>query len=85
LRKQLATEGYLAIFLRCCISGAFDKVEAERLVLKCKAIGVPSNLLRLIRSYLEPRVGHVVVEGALSDAMPMSDMVWQGSVLGPML
>ena len=42
-------------------------------------------MVRFVASYLEPRVGKVVVEGQYSNALSMSNMVWQGSVLGPQL
>ena len=41
--------------------------------------------LDFLNSYLEPRIGHVAVEGALSEATVLCDMVFQGTVLGPCL
>ena len=45
------------------VSGAFDKVQSDRLVAKLDAIGVPSQMLKVLSSWLEKRKAHVVVEG----------------------
>eukprot|EP00973_Karenia_brevis_P015631 2138066-Karenia_brevis.AAC.1 len=36
-------------------------------------------------SWLRERKAQVVVEGAMSNTMDLNDMVYQGTVLGPML
>ena len=41
--------------------------------------------LDFLNSYLESREGFVAVEGALSECMYLTDMVYQGTVLGPAL
>ena len=48
-------------------------------------LGLPDAWLSLLNAYLLPREGFVTVEGALSKAMALSDMVFQGTVLGPSL
>ena len=50
------------------ISGAFDKVSRERLMAKLAALGVAPAFLDFLNSYLQPREGRVLVEGAFSDA-----------------
>ena len=67
------------------ISGAFDKVSRCLLIGKLSQLGVPSSFLDLLNSYLLSREGHVRVEGALSEAMVLVNMVFQGTVLGPTL
>ena len=67
------------------ISGAFDRVARELLLSKLASAGVPSAWLSFLNSYLLPREGRVTVEGAMSQAMHLSDMVFQGTVLGPCL
>ena len=41
--------------------------------------------LDFLNSYLEPRIGHVAVEGVLSEVIDLTDTVFQGTVLGPTL
>ena len=47
--------------------------------------GVGNTYLDFLNSYLEPRVGYVTVEGALSDLFEIDNSVFQGTVLGPPL
>jgi len=67
------------------ISGAFDKVSRLLLIGKLSQIGLPSTFLDFLNSYLMTREGLVRVEGALSEAMLLCNMVFQGTVLGPPL
>ena len=46
---------------------------------------LPSVYLDFINAYLLHREGRIRVEGALSEAMHQTDMVFQGTVLGPAL
>ena len=63
------------------ISGAFDRVRASRLVDKLRSAGVCE--IAFIEDWLRPRTAQVAVGGALSVAKVLSDMVFQGTVLGP--
>ena len=67
------------------ISGAFDKVSRPLLLAKLEQLGVAPAFLDFLNSYLESRQGFVTVEGALSECMLLTDMVYQGTVLGPSL
>ena len=67
------------------ISGAFDRVFKQFLIAKLIAAGVPDCYVNFLSSYLEPRIGKVTVEGALSSAFELADTVFQGTVLGPTL
>ena len=67
------------------VSGAFDKVNARRLLRKLKAKGVPEDILRVLKSWLAARKARVAVGGKYSRDMDMQDMVYQGTVLGPPL
>ena len=46
---------------------------------------MPDTFIDFLNSYLLPSEGIVAVEGALSEAMLLCDMVFQGTVLGPAL
>ena len=67
------------------ISGAFDRVRAERLLEKCRRAGVGERLLSFLGSYLQPRTAHVLVNGCYSEPLRLQDEVFQGTVLGPPL
>ena len=67
------------------ISGAFDRVCKEYLLSKLQGFGVGESFLKFLDSYLAPRVGNVVVQGALSEDMLMNNSVFQGIVMGPSL
>ena len=67
------------------ISGAFDKVFVPYLLAKLHRYGVGTTLLNFLASYLSPRSGQVLVQGAYSDPYEISNTVFQGTVLGPPL
>ena len=67
------------------ISGAFDRAFKETLLARLYSIGIPDFFLSFLDAYLSPRIGYVTVAGALSDAFELANMVFQGTVLGPML
>ena len=67
------------------VSGAFDRVRAERLLLKLEAKGVHKQMLAVLSSWLQTRAARICVDGSFSDSFPLSDMVFQGTVLGPPL
>ena len=70
---------------RSDVSGAFGRVDKQRLLLKLTALGVSADLLRVLGSWLDRRSAHVIVDGKESRAIPMEDMVYQGTVFGPFL
>ena len=74
-----------AYTLRNDISGAFDRVSAERLLVKCRKAGVNHACLKLLESFLAPRRATVRVEGAASDTIALQDTVFQGTRWGPPL
>ena len=67
------------------ISGAFDRVSTQLLLRKCRAVGVSGKLASFLTGYLAPRQAQVVVDGAASKPMPLTNTVYQGTVLGPPL
>ena len=67
------------------VSGAFDRVDSFRLRNKLLALGMHFRLVRVIESWLRSRTARVVVSGAQSESIDMSDMVYQGTVWGPSL
>ena len=67
------------------ISGAFDKVSRHLLLAKLEQLRVSPLFLDFLNSYIESREGFVAVESMLSECMLLTDMVYQGTVLGSRL
>jgi hypothetical protein len=67
------------------VAGAFDRVSTERLLDKLRSKKLRPEMLAVIASWLRQRTAHVVVGGKQSDAFAMNNMVYQGTVLGPIL
>ena len=67
------------------IAGAFDRVETRALIAKLRRAGVSSKLLKFFSCYLSGRTAVVIVNGTQSDTFSIQDMVFQGTVLGPVL
>ena len=67
------------------ISGAFDRVNMLYMLGKLHYRGVGPQFLSFLASYLAPRRGQVIVQGARSDEFEIANSVYQGTVLGPCL
>ena len=50
------------------VSGAFDRVAANRLLQKLKTSGIHEQALQIISSWLDERLATVVMDGQLSDS-----------------
>ena len=64
---------------------AFDKVPHQRLLLKIKAHGIDGKICKWIGNWLSDREQRVVINGSISDWVPVLSGVPQDSVLGSIL
>ena len=67
------------------VSGAFDRVPAERLIAKLRSKKIHPVIVNVLSSWLRQRSSQVVVGGAYSQDMVLNNMVFQGTVNGPTL
>ena len=71
-----------AIFLQFFFRGRVCK---QFLLAKLRQIGIGDKLCDFVGANLSARIGQVVVAGACFSEFELSDMVWQGTVLGCVL
>ena len=77
--------GHKVVLFCADVAGAFDRVDAKRLVRKLLAKGLHPQVVKVLESWLQQRKAYVVVGGHKSSEMGLMDMVFQGTVLGPAL
>ena len=78
----LMERGFMVGLYCSDVSGAFDRVERDRLCAKLSSSGLHPRVVAVLSSWLEDRVSRVVVGGAHSLDEPLIDSVFQGTVLG---
>ena len=81
----LLESGHLVGVYCSDVSGAFDRVSMERLCQKLARLGLHEDVYGFLRSWLEDRMSIVVAGGQQSHAEPLTNSVFQGTVLGPPL
>ena len=67
------------------LSSAFDIVNVELLVKRLKILGLPKDLIALIKNWLSERCSYVEVNGLQSCLQDSNSGTIQGSILGPIL
>ena len=67
------------------IAKAFDTVDHKLLLNKLSRFGITGNILNWFKSYLSGRQQRVLLNGVISETLPVSSGLPQGSILGPLL
>jgi len=67
------------------LSSAFDVVNVELLLTRLTRMGLPHDVMGLIREWLVGRISYVEVEGLCSEFFHVDSGTVQASVLGPVL
>ncbi|KJZ69944.1 hypothetical protein HIM_10667 [Hirsutella minnesotensis 3608] len=78
-RKQVAT------LVTLDIQGAFDTVLCNRLVLRLREQGWPSNLARWVGSFMQDRSARIRYQDIVTDSSPLQCGLPQGSPVSPIL
>ena len=78
----LMEQGFMVGVYCSDVSGAFDRVERDRLCDKLRVSGLHHQVVAFLASWLEDRVSKVVLGGAHSPDEPLINSVFQGTVLG---
>ena len=78
-------DGLLNSVLFLDLKKAFGTVDHSILLKKLQLYGLDSHTVQWFKSYLSNRFQSTLVNGTLSDYLPVSCRVPQGSVLGPLL
>ena len=77
--------GEYAIMASLDLTAAFDVVNVDLLLKRMEIMGIPQNLISLLKVWLKGRQAYVEVEGTCSTYFKVDSGTCQGSILGPVL
>ncbi|XP_065664726.1 uncharacterized protein LOC136086360 [Hydra vulgaris] len=78
-------KGYSVDVLYLDYEKAFDTLPHDLMLHKISGYGISNMLLNWINSFLSKRTQRVVMGSTISESLPVTSGVPQGSVLGPLL
>ena len=84
ITRALEDEDF-AVMASLDLSSAFDLVNVSLLLKRLKIIGLPEDIIKLIKAWLENRSFYVSINGENSLMFDVLHGTVQGSVLGPVL
>jgi hypothetical protein len=84
ISKAMDDNNYVAV-ASLDLSSAFDVVNTELLLKRITKMGLPQDVIGLLREWLVGRIAYVEVEGSCSEFFEVESGTVQGSVLGPVL
>jgi hypothetical protein len=67
------------------LSAAFDVVNVDLLLVRLRKMGLPTDVINLLESWLKDRQCYVEVRSSCSQYFDSNDGTVQGSILGPVL
>ena len=67
------------------LSAAFDVVNVDLLLVRLRKKGLPTDVVKLLESWLKDRQSYVEVRNCCSQYFGSDDGTVQGSILGPIL
>ena len=85
LISRALDEDKLVLLASLDLSAAFDVVNIELLIKRLKIIGLPIDVVELIRIWLKDRMYYVSIDGVNSKLYDLLLGTVQGSILGPVL
>lgn len=84
IAKALDDDCYVAV-ASLDLSAAFDVLNVNLLLTRMEKLGIPFDLLHLIKAWLTDRIAYVEVGGSCSEYYKIEHGSGQGSILGPVL
>ena len=88
LQNQIAKamdEDFFVAVASMDLSAAFDVLDVELLFTRMKKMGIPKDILLLLRAWLSDRLAYVEVNAECSEYFEVNYGSGQGSILGPVL
>ncbi len=84
IAKAMDKDNYVAV-ASMDLSAAFDVIDINLLLKRMKNLGIPEDVLNLIKAWLDGRIAYVEVGSECSEFYKIEFGSGQGSILGPVL
>jgi hypothetical protein len=84
IAKALDEDNFVAV-ASMDLSAAFDVLDVDLLLKRMRLMGIPEDLLKMIKAWLDGRIAYVEVGKECSEYYKIDFGSGQGSILGPVL